>query len=121
MSALRLLDLFSGAGGAGMGYHRAGFDVTGVPGVPGVPADKLATYTSPLTHRTFAAVDTEEVGAISTRAVNRAKALLARYESAVDAQGSEDAVRSAERDLRAQEDVLAQMVLLVDLLGISRF
>jgi DNA (cytosine-5)-methyltransferase 1 len=25
-----LLDLFSGAGGAGMGYHRAGFDVTGV-------------------------------------------------------------------------------------------
>jgi DNA (cytosine-5)-methyltransferase 1 len=26
----RLLDLFSGAGGAGMGYSRAGFDVTGV-------------------------------------------------------------------------------------------
>lgn len=26
----RLLDLFSGAGGAAMGYHRAGFDVTGV-------------------------------------------------------------------------------------------
>ena len=26
----KLLDLFSGAGGAGMGYHRAGFDVTGV-------------------------------------------------------------------------------------------
>jgi DNA (cytosine-5)-methyltransferase 1 len=26
----RLLDLFSGAGGAGMGYFRAGFDVTGV-------------------------------------------------------------------------------------------
>ncbi|MGW2654988.1 DNA methylase [Streptomyces sp. NPDC001478] len=26
----RLLDLFSCAGGAGMGYHRAGFDVTGV-------------------------------------------------------------------------------------------
>lgn len=26
----RLLDLFSGAGGAGMGYYRAGFDVTGV-------------------------------------------------------------------------------------------
>lgn len=26
----RLLDLFSGAGGAGMGYHRAGFDVVGV-------------------------------------------------------------------------------------------
>ena len=26
----RLLDLYSGAGGAGMGYHRAGFDVTGV-------------------------------------------------------------------------------------------
>ena len=26
----RLLDLFCGAGGAGMGYHRAGYDVTGV-------------------------------------------------------------------------------------------
>lgn len=30
MSRPLLLDLFSGAGGAGMGYHRAGFDVTGV-------------------------------------------------------------------------------------------
>lgn len=26
----RLLDLFCGAGGAGMGYHQAGFDVVGV-------------------------------------------------------------------------------------------
>lgn len=30
MSKPRLLDLFSGAGGAGMGYHRAGFEVVGV-------------------------------------------------------------------------------------------
>lgn len=30
MGKPRLLDLFCGAGGAGMGYHRAGFDVTGV-------------------------------------------------------------------------------------------
>jgi hypothetical protein len=30
MSKPRLLDLFCGAGGAAMGYHRAGFDVTGV-------------------------------------------------------------------------------------------
>lgn len=30
MSRPKLLDLFSGAGGAGMGYYRAGFDVTGV-------------------------------------------------------------------------------------------
>ena len=30
MSKPKLLDLFSGAGGAAMGYHRAGFDVTGV-------------------------------------------------------------------------------------------
>lgn len=30
MSRLRLLDLFSCAGGAAVGYHRAGFDVVGV-------------------------------------------------------------------------------------------
>lgn len=30
MSRPRLLDLYCGAGGAGMGYHRAGFDVVGV-------------------------------------------------------------------------------------------
>lgn len=30
MSAPKLLDLFCGAGGASMGYHRAGFQVTGV-------------------------------------------------------------------------------------------
>lgn len=30
MTSPRLLDLFCGAGGAAMGYHRAGFDVVGV-------------------------------------------------------------------------------------------
>jgi DNA (cytosine-5)-methyltransferase 1 len=30
MSRPRLLDLFCGAGGAAVGYHRAGFDVVGV-------------------------------------------------------------------------------------------
>ena len=33
-SRLRLLDLYCGAGGAAMGYHRAGFDVTGVDNKP---------------------------------------------------------------------------------------
>lgn len=31
---MRLLDLFSGAGGAAMGYHRAGFEVVGVDNRP---------------------------------------------------------------------------------------
>ena len=31
---MRLLDLFCGAGGAAMGYHRAGFEVVGVDHVP---------------------------------------------------------------------------------------
>ena len=30
MTTPRLLDLFCGAGGAAMGYHRAGFEVVGV-------------------------------------------------------------------------------------------
>src|SRR5262245_9177699 len=31
---MKLLDLFCGAGGASMGYHRAGFEVTGVDIAP---------------------------------------------------------------------------------------
>ena len=31
---MKLLDLFSGAGGAAMGYHRAGFEVVGVDHKP---------------------------------------------------------------------------------------
>lgn len=34
MGRPRLLDLYSGAGGAAMGYHRAGFDVVGVDIAP---------------------------------------------------------------------------------------
>jgi DNA (cytosine-5)-methyltransferase 1 len=34
MSRPRLLDLFCGAGGCAVGYHRAGFDVTGVDSAP---------------------------------------------------------------------------------------
>jgi len=34
VSRPRLLDLFSGAGGAAVGYHRAGFEVTGVDHSP---------------------------------------------------------------------------------------
>lgn len=34
MSRPRILDLYCGAGGAGVGYHRAGFDVVGVDNRP---------------------------------------------------------------------------------------
>ena len=34
MSRPRLLDLFCGAGGAALGYHRAGFDIVGVDQAP---------------------------------------------------------------------------------------
>jgi DNA (cytosine-5)-methyltransferase 1 len=34
MTRPKLLDLFCGEGGASMGYHRAGFDVTGVDNTP---------------------------------------------------------------------------------------
>lgn len=34
MTRPRLLDLFCGAGGAAMGYHRAGFDIVGVDNQP---------------------------------------------------------------------------------------
>ena len=34
MRKFRILDLFCGAGGAGMGYHRAGFEVVGVDIAP---------------------------------------------------------------------------------------
>lgn len=60
---MRLLDLFCGAGGAGMGYHRAGFEVVGVDieGHPDYPfelieADAMAVLVDPDFLDTFDAI-----------------------------------------------------------------
>lgn len=59
----RLLDLFCGAGGAAMGYHRAGFDVVGIDLVPQpsypfkfVRADALAILSDKWEALTFDAI-----------------------------------------------------------------
>lgn len=98
---------------------ETGFDIDGAPGIDAVPADRLAIYQSPLTHRSFVAVETEEVGAISFRAVQRANVLLDRMQALIDDEAPQGLIDSAERDLRSQEDLLGQMVWLVDRLGIS--
>ena len=79
----RLLDLFCGAGGAAMGYHRAGFEVVGVVGHVknyGVDQDsRVETYVpylqSPIRFFTIVARGDGDVGVLAEgirRAVQRA-------------------------------------------------
>ena len=45
MRKLKLLDLFCGAGGAGMGYHRAGFEAGVLSLADRAPVEALADLT----------------------------------------------------------------------------
>lgn len=86
----RLLDLCSGAGGAALGYARAGFDVVGVDNVPQphypyrfVQADALDVLSAP-SWRAFLD-DFDAVHASPTCQVNSALASLTHVRAAIDA------------------------------------
>lgn len=76
----RILDLFCGAGGAAMGYHRAGFDVTGVDlephpdyPFPLIVADAMTVLTAPHALSGFTVVHASPPCQAYTTMSNRAR------------------------------------------------
>ncbi len=116
---------------------ETGFDIDEHNGVGGIALQDLSTYTSPLTHRTFVGVRTDGLPSISVRAVDRANVLRVRFEQLSqqiedcrtvadcdfprgmrlpDAENELDRLRNA---LSTQEDRLANLVQILDFLGIG--
>lgn len=97
----------------------------------GIDPDDLLTCDSPLTHRTFVSVRTEAIDSISWRTIQRCRELAGEFamlEEAVktgvfpEGMSRNEAVRelrNTERRLSQQEDVLANLTYIGELLGIG--
>ena len=81
-----MLDLFSGAGGAAMGYHRAGWKVTGVDSkpMPRYPFEFIQGDALTDARLAYIVVGTDELSAASRRA-ETLRAVLAYSSTAVAA------------------------------------
>lgn len=102
-----------------------------------VPANQVAQCTSPITNRTFVAVDVQEIPSIAIRAIDRCNELRAQYlelSAAIERHNDDpstvlpDGMSRDEADLKLsrlgnrlgnQEDRLANLTYIGDLLGIG--